>query len=75
MLLQNGAAMVIPGGVAECTEIQHGMETILLRRRLGFVRIALQHGALLPAGAKMLSTVQNQAQASLLHCADKHHGC
>ena len=42
--------LLIPGGVAECLEMRHGVETIYLRRRFGFVKLAIQTGAgLIPA--------------------------
>ena len=43
-------ALIIPGGVAECLEMRRGTETVYLRKRFGFVKLAIQTGAsLMPA--------------------------
>ena len=42
----------MPGGVQEVLHMRHDAEVLYLRKRLGFVRLALQHGApLVPAFA------------------------
>ena len=46
ILARNGACVLIPGGVAEVTEIQHGSEVAFMHSRLGFVKLALEHGEL-----------------------------
>ena len=47
-MLEAGASPVLcPGGVRECLFLRHDAEVVFLRQRLGFVRIALQYGALL----------------------------
>ena len=45
LLTQGHTVVLIPGGVQECTYLQSGRETIFLRSRKSFVRIAMQHGA------------------------------
>ena len=45
ILSRNGACMLIPGGVAECTEMEHGSEVVFLRKRQGFIKLALEQGA------------------------------
>jgi len=35
----------LAGGVQECLHMEPNLETVYLRKRLGFVRLALQHGA------------------------------
>jgi hypothetical protein len=43
---------LVPGGVQEVLHMRHDAEVLYLRKRLGFVRLALQHGApLVPAFA------------------------
>lgn len=45
-MLEEGASPVLcPGGVRECLFLRHDAEVVFLRKRLGFVRIALQYGA------------------------------
>ena len=44
ILARNGACVLIPGGVAEVTEIQHGSEVAFMKSRLGFVKLALESG-------------------------------
>ncbi|KAJ9510789.1 hypothetical protein QJQ45_027580 [Haematococcus lacustris] len=45
-LLAAGKAVVLnPGGIQECMGMQHGSETVFLRKRHGFVRLAIQQGA------------------------------
>ena len=46
ILARKGACVLIPGGVAEVTEIQHGSEVAFMHSRLGFVKLALEHGEL-----------------------------
>ena len=53
-LIDSGACvLLIPGGVAECLLLRHdGVETVYLRKRFGFVKMALQTGShLIPAFA------------------------
>lgn len=50
LLEQKRTVLIIPGGVAECLEMKPGVETIYLRKRFGFVKLAIQTGAqLVPA--------------------------
>ena len=50
LLEQKRTVLIIPGGVAECLEMKPGVETIYLRKRFGFVKVAIQTGAqLVPA--------------------------
>ena len=50
LLEQKRTVLIIPGGVAECLEMKPGCETIYLRKRFGFVKLAIQTGAqLVPA--------------------------
>ena len=45
-LLSEGQTVALcPGGVRECLYMQRGMEVAYLRKRRGFVRVALEHGA------------------------------
>ncbi|KAF5828936.1 diacylglycerol acyltransferase-domain-containing protein [Dunaliella salina] len=45
-MLSNKISVVIcPGGVRECLTMEPGLETVYLRKRQGFVRMALKHGA------------------------------
>jgi 2-acylglycerol O-acyltransferase 2 len=52
-VLRNGqTALFIPGGVEECLEMRRGTETAYLRKRFGFIKIAMRTGArLMPAFA------------------------
>jgi len=50
LLEQKRTVLIIPGGVAECLHMRAGVETIYLRKRFGFVKLAMQTGAqLIPA--------------------------
>jgi len=50
MLRAGKTAVIIPGGVAECMAMERGVETLYLRKRYGFVKIAIVTGAkLIPA--------------------------
>ena len=50
MLRDGSTCVIVPGGVAECMAMEPGVETVYLRRRYGFVKIAMQTGAtLVPA--------------------------
>lgn len=50
MLRGGESVVIIPGGVAECMTMEKGVETLYLRKRFGFVKIAIQTGAaLVPA--------------------------
>lgn len=50
LLEEKRTVLIIPGGVAECLEMRHGVETLYLRKRFGFVKLAIQTGAqLVPA--------------------------
>ena len=40
-----GSILLCPGGVQECIMMQHGKERVYLKRRLGFIRMAIKHGA------------------------------
>ncbi|KAL6767972.1 DGTT4 [Auxenochlorella protothecoides x Auxenochlorella symbiontica] len=43
--LRSGSSVALcPGGVQECLYMERGAEVVYLRRRRGFVRLALQHG-------------------------------
>ena len=42
-----GLVCLIPGGASECLLMEKGVETLLLRKRFGFVKMALQTGALI----------------------------
>lgn len=47
-LLKKGRSVALcPGGVQECLYMQPGGEVVYLRKRKGFVRMAMQHGAAL----------------------------
>lgn len=51
-LKKNRACILVPGGVQEIMYLDKEVETIFLRKRTGFVKLALQHGApLVPAFA------------------------
>ncbi|CAI5992781.1 unnamed protein product [Closterium sp. NIES-64] len=44
-VLQRGRPVIIvPGGVQECLFMAPGKEVVFIRQRLGFIRLALQHG-------------------------------
>lgn len=50
MLRDGSTCVIVPGGVAECMAMEPGVETVYLKRRYGFVKIAIQTGAtLVPA--------------------------
>ena len=52
LLKSNNSVVLVPGGNTECRVMKHGQETLYLRKRLGFVRLAMNHGApLVPAFA------------------------
>lgn len=52
LLDSNNSVVLVPGGNTECRVMKHGQETLYLRKRLGFVRLAMNHGApLVPAFA------------------------
>ena len=52
LLAANNSIVLVPGGNTECRLMKHGQETMYLRKRLGFVRLAMNHGApLVPAFA------------------------
>lgn len=52
LLDSNNSVVLVPGGNTECRMMKHGQETLYLRKRLGFVRLAMNHGApLVPAFA------------------------
>ena len=52
LLESNNSVVLVPGGNTECRMMKHGQETLYLRKRLGFVRLAMNHGApLVPAFA------------------------
>ncbi|KAL2634440.1 hypothetical protein R1flu_005919 [Riccia fluitans] len=39
------SCIVVPGGVQECLYLRHGHETIFLKKRFGFIRVAMEAGA------------------------------
>jgi 2-acylglycerol O-acyltransferase 2 len=50
MLRDGKTVVIIPGGVAECMAMERGVETLYLRKRFGFVKVAIQTGSdLIPA--------------------------
>lgn len=50
LLNEGKTALLIPGGVTECLQMKKGVETLYLRNRFGFVKVAIQTGArLIPA--------------------------
>jgi diacylglycerol O-acyltransferase 2, plant len=50
MLRAGRTVVMIPGGVAECMAMERGVETLYLRKRFGFIKVAIQTGAhLVPA--------------------------
>lgn len=52
LLKAKTSVVLVPGGLSECMIMKKGQEAMYLRKRLGFVKLALQHGAhLLPAFA------------------------
>lgn len=52
LLEAKNSVVLVPGGNTECRVMKHGQETLYLRKRLGFVRLAMNHGApLVPAFA------------------------
>ena len=52
LLDEDHSVLLIPGGVQECLFMRHGTETIFLRKRMGFIKMAIQSGAqLAPAFA------------------------
>ena len=52
LLAAKNSVVLVPGGIKECMAMKHGQETLYLRKRLGFVRLALESGAsLVPAFA------------------------
>lgn len=45
-LLQRGTStVVIPGGVQECLYLERGREVVFLRKRFGFIKVAMETGA------------------------------
>jgi diacylglycerol O-acyltransferase 2, plant len=40
-----GSILLCPGGVQECVLMQHDKERLYLKKRQGFVRMAIKHGA------------------------------
>jgi len=50
MLRDGKTCVIIPGGVAECMAMEKDAETLYLKKRFGFVKVAIQTGAdLVPA--------------------------
>jgi hypothetical protein len=70
-LLDEGHSVAVaPGGVQECIYMGPGKEVVFLRKRLGFVRIALQHGCV-PISAAALAIFLPAAVASTRN--EMHH--
>ncbi|KAL3693247.1 hypothetical protein R1sor_006898 [Riccia sorocarpa] len=44
-LKEGYSCVVVPGGVQECLSLRYGHETIYLKRRHGFIRLAIEAGA------------------------------
>ena len=65
-------ALIIPGGVAECLEMREGVETVYLRKRFGFVKLAIQTGAsLMPAFTFGQSETYSYARLGPPLCSEK----
>ena len=65
-------ALIIPGGVAECLEMRRGVETVYLRKRFGFVKLAIQTGAsLMPAFAFGQSETYSYVRLGPPLCSEK----
>jgi 1-acyl-sn-glycerol-3-phosphate acyltransferase len=47
LLKGGGSILLCPGGVQECVLMEHHCERIYLRKRKGFIRMAIKHGAAL----------------------------
>ena len=73
LLEQKRTVLIIPGGVAECLEMKPGVETIYLRKRFGFVKIAIQTGAQLVPAQLQLGDLAATLLVSLV-CGDEHGG-
>ncbi|XP_005401664.1 PREDICTED: acyl-CoA wax alcohol acyltransferase 2 isoform X2 [Chinchilla lanigera] len=78
LLTQKGKGnmlIVVVGGLAECRYSLPGSFTLVLKNRLGFVRMALRHGvALIPAYAFGETELYNQhifARGGFVHCFQK----
>jgi 2-acylglycerol O-acyltransferase 2 len=51
-LAEGKCCILVPGGVQECLTMEHNVETLFLKKRTGFVKLALTHGApIVPAFA------------------------
>mmetsp|Transcript_34748 Transcript_34748/g.58375 ORF Transcript_34748/g.58375 Transcript_34748/m.58375 type:complete len:317 (+) Transcript_34748:332-1282(+) len=51
-LKEGKCCILVPGGVQECLTMEHNVETLFLKKRTGFVKLALTHGApIVPAFA------------------------
>lgn len=72
-LLNDGkTALLIPGGVAECLAMKPGVETVYLRKRFGFVKVAIQTGArLVPAFTFGQSETYNYVRLGPPVCSNK----
>ncbi len=73
--LSTGKSVVLcPGGVQECLYMDHHSETLFLTKRLGFVRMAMQHNVpLVRARSQWQRTIQPSSgvaqQSCLMHRA------
>mmetsp|Transcript_49663 Transcript_49663/g.94906 ORF Transcript_49663/g.94906 Transcript_49663/m.94906 type:complete len:317 (-) Transcript_49663:312-1262(-) len=51
-LKEGRVCILVPGGVQECLHMEQEAETLFLRKRVGFVKLAMRHGApIVPAFA------------------------
>ena len=83
-LLADGLSVAIsPGGVTECLHMAPGVEVAYLRKRLGFVRIGLQHGCANPDNADASPTHRRRGGSSAcgppggvpVHAVPQRTGC
>ena len=67
ILQAGGTVVVIPGGVQECAFLERGQESVFLKSRKGFVRIAMQHGELRPDSLRIAQRAWSVSRDGLLH--------